>query len=117
MKFLCLAYGAEAGWNALTKEEQTEVLKSDEVLKNRGDMLAAVQTKVVTVKNWNGNLKVAQGSFAHAELPLAGFSVVEAGSIDEVVTLVANTPCARASGVIEIRPFWDFSATTTGTLA
>jgi hypothetical protein len=31
------------------------------------------------------------------------------GFIDEVVQLVANTPCARAKGAIEIRPFWDFS--------
>jgi hypothetical protein len=114
MKFLCLAYGTEAGWNALTKEEQTEVKKGDEVLKNRGDMVAAVQRNVVTVKNWNGNLRVSEGSFTHLELPLAGFSVIEAGSIDEVVTLVANTPCARASGAIEIRPFWDISVTTHG---
>jgi hypothetical protein len=110
MKYLCLAYGTEAGWNELTKQEQTEVLANDEVLKQRGDMLVAVQTKVVTVKNWSGRLHVEQRPLADLDLPLAGFSVIEAGSIEEVVSLVANTPCARASGAIEIRPFWDFSA-------
>ncbi len=109
MKFLCLAYGSEAGWNELTKDEQTEVLANDEALKRRGDMLAAVQTKVVTVKNWGGKLNVEQAPFVHPGLPLAGFSVIEAGSIEEVVRLVANTPCARASGAIEIRPFWEAS--------
>ena len=106
MKFLCLAYGSEAGWNELTEGEQTEVLTNDEALKQRGNVLAAVQTKVVTVKNWGGKLNVEQVPFAHPDLPLAGFSVIEAESIEEVVSLVANTPCARASGAIEIRPFW-----------
>jgi len=29
--------------------------------------------------------------------------------IDEVIQLLSNTPCARAKGAIEIRPFWNFS--------
>ena len=41
--------------------------------------------------------------------PLAGFSIIEAEDVDEVVRLVSNTPCARAEGVIEIRPLWDTS--------
>ena len=45
---------------------------------------------------------------AKPALPLAGFSIIEADSLDEVVQLVADTPCARAKGAIEIRPFWDF---------
>ncbi len=117
MKFLCLAYGAEAGWQALTPDEQTEALHNDEVLKQRGDLLAAVQTNVVTVKNWGGQLNVQEAPFAHLDLPLAGFSVIEADSLDEVVRLVANTPCARASGAIEIRPFWNFGAQPHAALA
>ena len=108
MKFLCLAYGGEGDWKAMSKQEQTDVLAQDEVLKKRGEYLAAVQTKVVTVTNWSGDLKIDAESFAKPALPLAGFSIIEANSLDEVVQLVANTPCARAKGAIEIRPFWDF---------
>ena len=111
MKFLCLAYGGEADWKAMSTQEQTEFLAQDEMLKNRGDYLAAVQTKVVTVTNWNGDLKTGNASFAQPTLPLAGFSIIEANNMDEVIRLVANTPCARAKGAIEIRPFWDFSET------
>src|SRR5262245_24215785 len=32
--------------------------------------------------------------YAQPQLPLAGFSVIEAGSLNEVIELVANTPCA-----------------------
>ena len=40
----------------MPKQEQVDLLAQDEVLKNQGDYLAAVQTKVTTVTNWNGLL-------------------------------------------------------------
>lgn len=107
MKFLCLAYGDEAGWNSLSKEEQQEALAKDAVIRDRGNLMSALQSAVKSVKNWEGNLEVSDEPFARNELPLAGFSVIEANSLEEVVELLQNTPCAVARGVIEIRPFWN----------
>jgi hypothetical protein len=112
MKFLCLAYGNEDGWNTLTEQEKAEVLAQDERLKNRGDVLAAVQPTVTTITNWNGKLLRQPHPYSPLSLPLAGFSVVEASSVDVVIALVSNSPCARAQGAIEIRPFWDFASKT-----
>lgn len=107
MKFLCLAYGDEDGWNSLSDGEQEEVLSNDKVIIDRGDLMSAVRPKVTTVKNWDKQLEVNNESIAQDGLPLAGFSVIEADSIEEVIDLVKNTPCARAKGMIEIRQFWD----------
>lgn len=107
MKFLCLAYGDEAGWNSLSEGEKREALAQDAVIRNRGNLMSAVQGTVTSVRNWGGNLEVDNEPFARNELPLAGFSVIEAENVDEVIGLVSNTPCARARGVIEIRPFWN----------
>ncbi len=107
MKFLCLAYGDEDGWNSLSDDEKQEVLAQDAVIRDRGNLMSAVHTKVTSVRNWDKNLQVTDGPYAQHRLPLAGFSVIEAGSLNEVVELVSNTPCARARGVIEIRPFWE----------
>lgn len=107
MKFLCLAYGDEAGWKALSEDEQRELLANDAVIRKRGNLVTAVQTQVTSVRNWDRNLQVTEEPFANPGLPLAGFSVIEADSVEEVIALVADTPCARARGVIEIRPFWD----------
>lgn len=107
MKFLCLAYGDEEGWKSLTDSEKEEALAQDAVIRERGNLMSAVQTKVTSVKNWDRNLEVAAEPCFQHDLPLAGFSVIEAESIDEVVKLVSNTPCARAKGVIEIRPLWN----------
>lgn len=104
MKFLCLAYGDEKDWKALSDGVQNELLAQDEALRQRGALMAAVKTEVVTVTAWDGVPYVDRGAFAKAKAPLAGFSVIEAENIDEVVRLVADTPCARAKGAIEIRP-------------
>lgn len=104
MKYLCLAYGAEQDWQALTKTQQDELLAQDKVLRGRGALMAAAQPTVHTVRAWDGTPEVTDGAYARSDVPLAGFSVIEADSLDEVVRLVADTPCARARGAIEIRP-------------
>ena len=40
----------------------------------------------------------------HADLPLVGFALLEAESLDEAVERVAGTPCAVAHGVVEVWP-------------
>ncbi len=104
MKYLCLAYGAEKDWLALSKSEQDALLAQDEVLRKRGALMAAVQTRVTSVRAWDGIPSTSDGALASGSAPLAGFSIIEAANIDEVVRLVAKTPCARARGWIEIRP-------------
>jgi hypothetical protein len=103
MKYLCLAYGTDKDWNALTKAEQEALLAQDEVIRNRGALMAAVETTVTTVRAWSGSPTVTSGGIADFETPLAGFSIIEAADVNEVIELVARTPCARAKGAIEIR--------------
>jgi len=104
VKYLCLAYGDEKDWNVLTKEEQDALLAQDEALRQRGALMASVRTTVTTVCAWDGRPTTSTGAFAVSRVPLAGFSIIEAGDLDEAVQLVAGTPCARAKGAIEIRP-------------
>ena len=104
MKFLCLAYGAEKDWKALPKAEQDVLLAQDEVLRERGALMAAVEPVVTTVTAWSGTPNITANTFARSSVPLAGFSVIEAENAEQAASLVANTPCARAKGAIEIHP-------------
>jgi hypothetical protein len=104
MKYLCLAYGDEKDWRALPKGEQDALLAQDEALRKRGALMAAVATNVTTVRAWDANPTTTAGAIADAPAPLAGFSIIEAADLDEVIRVVAGTPCARARGAIEIRP-------------
>ncbi len=105
MKYLCLAYGSASDWEALSQSERDEYLAQDELIRRRGALMAAVRPEeVVTLRAWDGTPTVTRGPLGTLGHPLAGFSVIEADSVDEVVGLIANTPCARAKGAIEIRP-------------
>ncbi len=42
MKFLCLAYGKEADWVALPEERREELLRQDDVLRQRGAFISVV---------------------------------------------------------------------------
>lgn len=103
MKYLCLAYGDEKDWKVLSKSEQDKLLAQDQVLIKRGDFVAAVQ-KATTVQAPNGKVSTREGPFAESQVPLAGFSIIEARDLNEVVELVSKTPCAQAGGAIEIWP-------------
>ena len=107
MKFLCLAYGDEAGWNSLSAAEKEAALAADAAIRERGNPMAAVRPEVRTVSNWGEGLSVSETPHARHALPLAGFSVIEADGYEQVIEAVARTPCARARGYIEIRPFWE----------
>lgn len=107
MKFLCLAYGDEAGWNRLSASDKDDVLAADAAIRARGDLMSAVRPEVSTVTNWDGNVRLSDTPYAKHPLPLAGFSVIEAETLEEVLRLVAKTPCARAEGYIEIRALWE----------
>jgi hypothetical protein len=104
MKYLCLAYGDERAWNGLTRDEQAALLAQDEQLRKRGDLVAAVEPASTVVRAWDGTPQTTEGPFGASFLPLAGFSIIEAASLEEAIRLVAQTPCARARGAVELRP-------------
>lgn len=103
MKYLCMGYGDEKGWNALSRSQQETLLAQDEVLRQRGDMVAMVQN-ATTIQVMDNEVVATPKPFTQTPLPLAGFAIIEADSMDEVIALVSKTPCARASGAVEIWP-------------
>lgn len=89
MKFLCLAYGREEDWQTLTGEQRQALLARDDVLRARGAFISVLgEATVVTA--WEGPPEATAGTYAQAPAPLVGFSLIEAGNIDE-----ANRPRRR----------------------
>ena len=103
MKFLCLAYGDEKDWVALTQEERDTLLRRDEELRDKGALMTAVGPDVTTVRAWDGTPTTERRPFPDLQAALAGFAIIEAADVEEAIRLVAATPCARAKGAIEIR--------------
>ena len=78
MKFLCLAYGDEAGWKSLSDDERRETLAQDAEILDNGNLMSAVRPSTTSVTNWNKHLEIVQQPYSQHKLPLAGFSVIEA---------------------------------------
>lgn len=102
MKFLCLAYGDENKWNALSKSKQDTLRAQDNLLRKNGHLVAAVQT-ATTVRFVAGKARASDGPFVQTKEQLAGFYIIEAKDMNEVIQLISKTPCAQA-GAFEIRP-------------
>ena len=113
MKYLVLAYGDERDWKALSQAERDTLLAQDEVLRRRGSLVAAVENAVTTVRSWDGTPTTTGEPFARLLAPLAGFGIIEATDLGEAIALVAQTPCARAKGAVEIRPILQMNSDAT----
>ena len=103
MRYLCLAYGAERDWLALSDGEREELLANDEIIRERGDEVAVLGPPT-TVRAWDRKRETTDEPAAKGPAPLVGFSIIDADDLDEVIRLVSGTPCAVAKGAIEIRP-------------
>jgi hypothetical protein len=67
-------------------------------------VIAALGTPT-QVRNPEGTaLSTAEGAYMRTDLPLAGFALLDAASLEEAVERVAGTPCAVAHGVVEVWP-------------
>jgi hypothetical protein len=49
-------------------------------------------------------IETEHSAFMSSALPVAGFAVIEAADLAEAITLVSQTPCAIAHGVVEVWP-------------
>lgn len=90
MRFPCLAYGDEQDWVDLPEARRKELLAQDEVLRRRGDLVAAVGQPTV-VRAWDGSPTTGSGAYANGLAPLAGFSVIEAPDLAEAVSPTVDT--------------------------
>ncbi len=109
MKFLCLAYGKEADCVALPEAGREELLRQDDVSRQRGASVFVVG-EPTAVPAWDGPVHRPLIPTLPPTAPLVGFSITEAADVDEVVELVAGTPCAVAHGAIEVHPLVEPSA-------
>jgi len=106
-RFLTIGYGDRAGYDATPQELLDAAHAHDARLVGAG-ATTAILAEPVQVSNTHGHgTRVEKGPYMQSPLPVAGFSLLEAESLDEAVALVAQTPCAVASGVVEVWPLED----------
>ena len=68
-----------------------------------GEPLEPTST-ATTVRMKNGKALITDGPFAETKEQLAGYTIVEAKDLDEVLAFAARHPLVRAGLSIEVRP-------------
>jgi len=103
-RFITIGYGDRAGYDRTPEPARQAAHGHDAALRSRGVVMGIAGTPV-QVRNPDGaGVQTRDGPFLSADLPVAGFSVMEARDLDEAIALAAKSPCAVAHGVIEVWP-------------
>ncbi len=103
-KFITIGYGDRAGYDSTDRSTRDAAHAHDERLRADG-ALTGIAGHPVQVRNHDAaGVAVTDGPFLRSELPVAGFAVIEAASLEEAVELTSRTPCAVAHGVVEVWP-------------
>ena len=103
-KFITIGYGDKAGYNQTPQSVRDAAHAHDAKLVAAGAVMG-IAGKPVQVRNHNdAGVKTTQGPYLRADLPIAGFGLIEADTLDEAIALAAQSPCAVAQGVIEVWP-------------
>jgi hypothetical protein len=103
-KFITVGYGDREGYDRTPAAIRDAAHARDAELQKAGALMGTAGAPV-QVRNPDGSgTTVAQGPFMSSPLPIAGFAVIEASSLDEAIKMVSGCPCAVAHGVIEVWP-------------
>src|ERR1700729_1995987 len=102
--FVTIGYGDRAGYDRTDLAVLDAAHRHDERLLSNGALMG-IAGRPVQVRNHDGTgVERVEGPFLSSELPVAGFAVIEASSLEEAVSLASKSPCAVAHGVVEVWP-------------
>jgi hypothetical protein len=114
-KFITIGYGDEGGYERTTPELRDAAHAHDARLQAAG-VLMAIAGAPVQVRNTNAEgIATVPKAYMRSDLPVAGFAVIEADTIDDAIALVAPTPCAVAHGVVEVWPLLEVASGSPAT--
>ena len=103
-KFVTIGYGDQAGYDRTPAEARDAAHAHDAHLVKQGAIMGIAGTPVQVRNPDARGVETESGPYLHANLPIAGFGIIEAKSIQEAIQMASKSPCAIAHGVIEVWP-------------
>jgi hypothetical protein len=102
--FVTIGYGDRAGYDRTPAVIRDAAHAHDAKLRQDGVMMGIAGAPVQVRNPGAARVETTKGPFMSSGLPVAGFAVFEAASLEEAVKMVSRTPCAVAEGVVEVWP-------------
>ena len=114
MQFILMDYVGEAGWPALSKEEQDrwlgiyrayiESMRAAGILKSSAGLQPT--STATTVRVVDNKTQVLDGPYADTKEQLGGFRIIDVADLDAAIAWAARCPTAL-HGVVEVRPIME----------
>ncbi len=103
-KFVTIGYGDEAGYNRTPAAVRNAAHAHDAELVKHGALMGIAGTPVQVRNPDAAGVETSAGSYMRSDLPIAGYGILEADTLEEAIELASKSPCAVAHGVIEVWP-------------
>jgi hypothetical protein len=102
--FVTIGYGDRAGYSQTDPSVRDAAHEHDDRLRAGGAVMGIAGQPVQVRNHGAAGVETAPGPYLRSDLPIAGFGLIEAPSIEEAVELASGSPCAVAQGVVEVWP-------------
>jgi hypothetical protein len=103
-RFVTIGYGDRAGYEQTEPAVREAAHEQDARLRAAGALMGIAGNPVQVRNHEDAGVQTSSGPFMRSDLPIAGFAVIEAATLEGAVDLVSRTPCAVAHGVVEVWP-------------
>lgn len=103
-KFVTIGYGDRTGYDRTPQAVRDAAHQQDARLVAEGALIGIAGTPVQVRNPDAAGVETRDGPFMSSALPIAGFAVIEAASLEDAVDKVSQVPCAVAHGVVEVWP-------------
>ena len=103
-KFIAIGYGDREGYDRTAKSVREAAHAQDAVLQKSGALMGIAGLPVQVRNHEAKQIQTQNGPYMAAQLPVAGFAVIDAPTMAEAIKMVSLAPCAVAYGVVEVWP-------------
>ncbi|WP_236863793.1 YciI family protein [Brevibacterium daeguense] len=108
--FVTIGYGDQDGYDRTAPEVRDRAHAHDDSLRAAGVRMGIAGHPVQVRNHDDSGAERTAGPFMQSSLPVAGFALIEAASLEDAIAMVSATPCAVAQGVVEVWPLQEASA-------
>jgi hypothetical protein len=103
-RFMTIGYGDQDGYDRTDPKIRDEAHAHDDRLRAAGTEMGIAGSPVQVRNTDDTGLSTEEGPFLSAALPVAGFAIIEAPTLEDAVQIASKTPCAVNHGVVEVWP-------------
>jgi hypothetical protein len=103
-KFVTIGYGDRAGYERTDPGVRDAAHEHDARLRAEGVLMGVAGNPVLVQNHEAAGVHTHAGPYMRSDLPVAGFAIIDAATLQEAVELAAQSPCAVAHGVVEVWP-------------